>query len=281
MSREHPDKNYEEILSVYRKGDEERYADDFSEALNALESDRELEQWFADDQAFDAEFRDALSGFAAPEPKTEAPAAVESEKILRFPFLKLAAAAAVVIIGLFGVTRYNDVQDQKSAALVADLRESMAAFAASPDLGLDMMDNDLSKLRKLNVSNGGSYGEAMDQVFANGLPMGCKVIDWDGRNVSLYCFGNDQGQVVHCFVVPLDALNGSRAAAHLKEIIAHAERDTGGFVAGETAYLLVSSMPGVDIKPFLIPAQEAFLTFQSLETGGLALITFGPTTDQP
>lgn len=256
MSHEETTLSFEEILSAYRKGDEERHPDDFSKALNALESDQELEQWFEADQAFDDGFRDALSGLKAPEPKTVTP---EPARILRFPFLKLVAAAAVVaIIGAFAFGQYSKTQNRKTAALVNDLRQSMAAFAAS-SFELDLMDNDLSNLRNLNITNGGTFGDALDTVFARGLPMGCKVVDWDGRKVSLYCFGNEQGQVVHAFVMPLEQLNGKSVARHLKGIVEFSERDTGGFVAGDTAYLLVSSMPGVDIKPFLLPAQEEYL----------------------
>lgn len=256
MSREDHNKAYEEMLAAYRDGDESRYADDFAEAFQAMENDKDLEQWFDDDQAFDAEFRDALSGLETPEPKiVNEPTA----QITRFPSIQFAAAAIVIMaLSLFGLLRYDAAQTTKAENRVNEYRAHAAAFAASPDFGLDLMDNDLSKLRKLNMSNGGVYGEAMDSVFAKGLPMGCKVLDWNGAAISLYCFGNDQNQVVHCFLIPLHQLNGKRAAEHLKAIAEFSERDTGGFVSGDTAYLLVSSMPGVDIKPFLFPAQEKF-----------------------
>lgn len=256
MSRKEHNNAYKEILAVYRDGDEKRYADDFAEALQAMENDQELETRFNEDQAFDAEFRAALADLEVPEQKPLEEPQTETRPI---PFIRFAAAAIVIIaLSLFGLLRFDAAQHAKAEIRVDAFRQHVAAFAASPDFGLDLMDNDLSKLRELNMSKGGLYGEAMDKVFANGLPMGCKVLDWDGVKISLYCFGNGQNQVVHCFVLPLDQLNGKRAAEHLKEIIAHSDRDTGGFIADDTAYLLVSSMPGVDIKPFLLPAQEQF-----------------------
>lgn len=253
----HVDKNkaYEEILSAYRTGDEQRHADDFNEAFQALENDTELENWFKEDQAFDDEFRAALGGFEAPAPK---PIEEPTAEIKRFPFLKLAAAAALtLVLGGIGFNRYDAIQNQKSAALVNEFREGMAGFAAS-SFELDAMNNDLNVLRELIVSKGGAQAPDLETIFVKGLPMGCKVVDWDGRKVSLYCFGNAEGQVVHSFVVPLTELNGDRAAAYLKNILEFSERDTGGFIVGDYAYLLVSSMPGVDIKPFLVPAQQTF-----------------------
>lgn len=264
MSHENKNKGYEEILSAYRSGDEARYADDFNEAFQALETDQELENWFKEDQAFDAEFRAALGEFEAPEQK---PVTAPKAKIKRFPFLKLAAAAVfALVLGGIGINRYDAAQNEKSAALVSELRESMAAFAAS-SFELDTMNNDLNVLRELILSKGGAQAPDLETVFANGLPMGCKIVDWDGRKVSLYCFGNAQGQVVHSFVVPLNELNGARAATYLNTIQEFSNRDTGGFIAGEYAYLLVSSMPGVDIKPFLLPAQEVFASTQPSPAG--------------
>ncbi|MDF7823259.1 hypothetical protein P4B35_04490 [Pontiellaceae bacterium B12227] len=268
MSREDTNKAFEEILSAYRTGDEERYADDFAESFQALETDRELENWFKDDQAFDDEFRAALNAFKVPEMKpVEAPKA----EIKRFPFLKLAAAALFAgVLGGIGVSQYGAAQQRKTTALVDDMRQSMAAFAAS-SFELDTMNNDLNVLRDLIVSKGGTEAPDLETIFANGLPMGCKVVDWDGRKVSLYCFGNAAGQVVHAFVVPTEELNGPRAAAALQAVVEFSKRDTGGFVAGDYAYLLVSSMPGVDIKPFLLPAQETFAWIP--ESGPEGLLT--------
>ncbi len=259
MNREDHNEAYKEILAAYRDGDESRYADDFAEAFQALEKDQDLENWFNEDQTFDAEFRAALSDVEVPPQKL--PVEKPKAETKRFPAFQFAAAALVIMaLSLFGLFSYDAAQTAKAETRVDDFRAHVAAFAASANLGLDLMDNDLSKLRKLNISNGGAYGDAMDSVFADGLPMGCKVLDWDGTKISLYCFGNDKNQVVHCFVIPLEQLNGKRAAEHLKAIAKFSERDTGGFVSDNTAYLLVSSMPGVDIKPFLLPAQEQFIT---------------------
>lgn len=246
---------YEEILAAYRDGDEARHADDFSEALEALENDRELEQWFAEDQAFDTAFRSAISTFEVPEQK---PVQREVTTITRIPFLKYAAAALVIFsLSLFGLYRFDYTQQAKAETRVNELRESMASFATST-FELDLMGDDLAQLRKLTVSNGGILGEAMDTVFADGRPMGCKVIDWNGVTVSLYCFGNEKGQVVHCFVVPLNELNGPRAAQYLKSVVVHSELKTGGFIVGNAAYLLVAGMPGDDIESVLFHAQERF-----------------------
>lgn len=252
MSHEENIRTYQEILSAYRKGDEECCPDVFEKAFTALETYPELAEWFEKEQQFDDAFRTALNDFKTPAFRTVKPAPV---KTTRISFLKLAASvAAVSIFGSLFLIQQDRAQDLKAAALVSDLREHMAAFAAG-SFELDTMNNDLSVLRGLITSTGGSNGDALEQVFVNGTPMGCKLVDWDGRVVSLYCFGNAEGQVVHAFVVPLRELNGPRAAMHLAAVQKYSERDTGGLVVGDTAYLLVGSMPGVDIKPFLLPAQ--------------------------
>lgn len=245
-------KNYKEILSAYRNGDEERYADDFDEAFMALETDEELAAWFNEDQAFDAEFGARIKEFEVPEQKK-----VESPKalIVHFPLFKLAVAALLILgLGFFGVIRFDQIQQVKTAARVDNFRHSMAVFAESK-FELDLMNNDLSKLRSIVTAKGGSAGDALDQIFKHSMPKGCKVVNWGETTVSLYCFANDQGQVVHSFVVPLKQLNGPRAADYIRTIVSHENRENGGFVSGDMAYLLIASMPGVDIRPFL-PATQ-------------------------
>lgn len=259
MSHEEKILAYKETLSAFRKGDETRCPDEFAEAFEALESNPELAAWFEEDQLFDADFRGALNELAVPPLK----AAPSAPQIKRPSFLRKAVAAGIaLVLGGLAFSLNNYRLDQRSATLVNDLRQSMAAFAAS-NFELDAMNNDLSVLQELNVSNGGTEGQALTKIFEKGLPMGCKVVDWNGHSVSLYCFGNDKGQVVHAFVVPIRELNGFRARRYIKAIEEYSERDTGGLVIGDTAYLLVSSMPGVDIKPFLLPAQQAYTAINS------------------
>ncbi|MEE9369611.1 MAG: hypothetical protein V3V05_12235 [Pontiella sp.] len=246
---------YKEILSAYRNGDEERYPDAFEDAFAALESLPELAQWFEQDQQFDDEFRTALNDFEVPEQK-----AIQTEpaKRIHFPLLKLAAAAVFVLVlgGIF--LNFNETrQNQRAAALVDELRRDLTAFAAS-SFDLDAMNNDLTVLQELITSRGGSKGPILKDVFEKGLPMGCKIVELDSHTVSLYCFANDQQQIVHAFVLPINDLNGARAAKHMRAIVEYTDRDTGGWISGDSAYMLVSSMPGVDIKPFLLPAQEIY-----------------------
>lgn len=257
MSNEDKIQAYKEILSAYREGDAELYPDAFEEAFAALASHPELADWFEREQQFDDEFRNALNELEVPNRKP-LPTEIKPARIIQFPLIKIAAAAVFLFVlgGIF--LAFNQIQqNQRAANLVDELRRDLTIFAAS-SFELDTMNNDLTVLQELIVSNGGSEGPILKDVFAKGLPMGCKVVKLDSHTVSLYCFANDQKQIVHAFVLPAHELNGSRAAKYMEAIVEYTDRDTGGWIDGETAYMLVSSMPGVDIKPFLLPAQEIY-----------------------
>jgi hypothetical protein len=238
---------YRSVLSCYRPGRDDPAQPTFAEALAALKTDADLAAWHAEESSFDTEFRDSLSRCAVPPMdevvRTGQPAA------LRWPRLLAAAAAVAIVAGGLAILSLGRLGGD-AGHRVGDFREAMASFAATGQIRLDRMGGDFASLQEFMASQGGATGDELPKVFASAMPKGCQLIRWEGSSVSLYCFAIDRGKIVHAFLLPKSEVS-ERTLAQLSQVQVHSTLQTGGWVAGETVYLLVSSAPDIDISPFL------------------------------
>ncbi|NQU39503.1 MAG: hypothetical protein HQ523_06090 [Lentisphaerae bacterium] len=238
------------ILSCHRPGRDDPTAPELVAALAALETDTELAAWYAETCEFDATYRGALSRFSPP-PMDQVMIAPR-RNVVYWPRL-LAAAALVIMLGSAAFLMRRSPASTPGHT-VASFRQDMASYAAG-GVRLDFMNNNLASLQEFITTRGGMNGSLLPGVFASAMPKGCQLIKWQDSSVSLYCFANDRMQVVHAFLLPTSEISEA-VLGELAEMQVHSGLQTGGWVAGETVYLLVGSQPGVDIGPFLALAQE-------------------------
>lgn len=237
-----------EILSVHRAGLDNEVDPEILEAYRMMDADPELAAWVEADRRFDAQFRQALS-------ESPVPAQRLRSRSPGWCWWGIAAAAAVLIgAGLVGLRRPADRHQARFQA-TADFRDAMAYYAAGGFFTLDQQGGPLRELQAFMTARGGVIGEDLDRAFASSLPMGCKVIAWRAHQVSLYCFANDDHQIVHAFLIPADQLDSAAAAGLLEPRRLHG-LETGGWIAGDTGYLLVASEPHISIEPFLGTGQR-------------------------
>ncbi|MDA1272702.1 MAG: hypothetical protein O2960_01435 [Verrucomicrobia bacterium] len=190
------------ILQAYRPGGQDANDPRFREALEQAQRDPELARWFANEHALDS--RISAKVLAAIKP----PAHLKSQllaqrKIVRpaawwkMPAWQLAAAACLALLVTIAAVWLKPVR----ATGFAQYRNEMADFTAHKLDRLDLMSRDVPEVRRW-LAQKDSHGDLAIPAGLNGRPsLGCRLLDWKGKKVSLICFEMENKQVAHLLVV--------------------------------------------------------------------------------
>ena len=243
------------ILSCYRPDRDDPSDPLIQEALTALNTQPELAAWYEEECAFDRSFKASLEDFTVPPIEHKAKAKTKTKRSKKARWMRGAAMAASILIALGGsflgyATHYNGKMQQMTS-----FREAMSYYSAGGLFMLDLMTEDITNLQQFMANNGGSNGTQLPDAFTGALPMGCKAIAWRNHTVSLYCFVNDQKQIVHAYLIPRIALHETEAT-EIADLQTHSNLPTAGWVHEETVYLLIGSEPEVTLDPFLLSAAD-------------------------
>lgn len=252
------------ILSAHDLNGAAPHPPEVIEALELARTDSELAEWLRDCRDFDEGFGQALGAIAPPadlEAQILAAAAhkpVDAADSSRRRFspaaIWMSVAAAVCMLAGIGYLvlspgPFDFPGDEFDSAEV--FRDHMAQFANSR-FSLDHRTEDLQAVQEwLDREGVPSYASVPEQIVKfRGL--GCKSIDWGGNRVGLVCFKNADNQTVHLFIVERSALlDLDHAEPSFETIATRQELETGGWLDGDRAYLLVGSRPGVRVEPLL------------------------------
>lgn len=248
--------NAKKILSVYQPGDDASADPQLLSALKLLETDQELAEWFKAQQNVDEQIKSALG--SAPEPlglKNDILSALENESnesptksnLIFVRFLAMAAAViAITLIGAFSyITSYNNKMED-----YAHFRSAMSHYASGAYFLLDYNESDLNKISNWLSENETPHWENIPPALLATNPLGCKALEWKGQPVSLVCFHEEDGDIVHMFVMERSGLS-EEAFADLERVALSHELETGGWVTDDYVYLLSGSEPGVSIEPYM------------------------------
>jgi hypothetical protein len=199
------------ILSAYRPGGEDAVTPTFTEALEQARRDPDLARWFGEERALDTAIARKLK--VAPVPSHLENTILAGRKVIR-PAVWwrqpgwLAAAAAVAL--LLGV----------GAMLLPSLRAPTLARLQTDAVGLldgldrlDLATNNLASVRAWLASRSAHEDLVVPAGLKAGVPLGCRIFDWQGRKVTLVCFkldgpGGVAGEA-HLLVVDASALRGA------------------------------------------------------------------------
>lgn len=188
------------ILRAYRSEGEDASDPMFAEALEQARRDPELQKWLAEETALDAHVQARLRT-AIPIPRDLKSNLLAQRKIVRpvrwrFQPMKLAAAAAVL---LAGITAFLLVP-QKPAQL-ASFRETMARYSMRGHGHVVFESHDIAKVRQWLQDRAVSASFELPAALPPGSTHGCRVVDWNGRKVTMLCFVLDDGEHLDLFVV--------------------------------------------------------------------------------
>ena len=261
------------ILSVYREDIPVGQAPEVARALALLETDEILRTWLENERRFDEKFASALKEITVPTGLAQhilekagddlSDAQQADVKVISFPRprLWLAAAAAAVVITAGSLVKYYlyppAVQFPGSRfASVEEFRSDMAHYANSRFV-LGRNTSDFAKARDwLRKRQSPTYDET-PAAIVHFKGMGCQSFRWGENRVSLVCFQNDDGEIVHLFVVSKEVFDTLVPADELKAIQVRHHLETGGWMHQGNLYLLVGSEPEVRIGELFALVGEA------------------------
>ena len=241
-----------QLLSSYHS-DKDHFSDPHMlEALNMLEKNSELADWFEHQLAFDRQVKAALS--EAPEPAGLRDKLLQNHKQTKrnnvIRYVKWATTlAAVLMIGAGGFWGYTANYYSKMHEY-ATLREGMSHFIAGSHFLLDYLDKDLDNISEWLEEEDAPMYEAVPAMLAAKEPIGCKKMSWRGQDVSLVCFHREDGKIIHMFVAERDGFS-EEAIADLDKVLVSHDLETGGWVTDTHVYLLTGSEPGVTVREYL------------------------------
>jgi len=240
------------LLSGYRPNGKDAGDPEMRQALDLLDGDAELKEWFDQEQEFDALISEKLNEFKAPEDgKTSGMAGnriVRPPKWWNRPTL-LAAAALVLALASIAITQWPSSAPPQ--ATLADLRSGAvdkvrgdfkAEFYSADPVQIDrwLMDQDLPVAGR-NIAE-----------RVQGKKFGCAKMLWNGQAVSVICLQKDEQNIAHLFIAKLPETDPNSTPPS-EEIILATVRDlnTAAWKDGDKAYVLVGHAPSVRVARFL------------------------------
>ena len=201
------------ILQSFRSNG--RDVDDpfFAEALALAKMDAGLAAWFAEQQQFDGSAGREIKSLPVPpdlkakilaqgNPQrrniVEPPAAVWWRQLLSFnsPVSWAMATAVVVLLGLaifWGQPKNN--------ARFADYSAEMVSAAVHDTNHVDVLNNDMKQVVAWLGEHHGENKFVLPAALNGGSGlMGCRVLDWHGRKISMLCYQFNGSAHVDLFV---------------------------------------------------------------------------------
>jgi hypothetical protein len=179
-----------------------------AEALQAMESDPELAQWFAATQECDRAVIAKLKAVPVPADLVErirAGKSVTDTGTTRWPRRQwLALAALVVVLAALAAL----LIPRTGPTDLATFRNDMADFMDRRwDHTFDLSDPEYAKVKQWLESRTDSIQIDLPQTLAASRTIGCKTLQWHGNTATLICFTpKNAGTVVHILIVNRSAL---------------------------------------------------------------------------
>lgn len=228
------------ILQAYRPGGEDASDPRFQESLGLVQRDPELARWFANEQALDARISAKLRA------SLRAPAHLKSQLLVQSKLLRPASwrraavlrrfALAACVMGLITLSAFwfHSGRDRDFASY----REAMATLLDRRLDRLDFVSRDVAAVRGW-LAERGAHGDLVLPAGLNGRPsLGCRLLEWRGRQVSLICFELENRKVAHLLVADASAFQDSPAAS---PVLAQADGvATVSWSHGSKTYVLAS-----------------------------------------
>ena len=190
------------ILQAYRPGGQDANDPRFREALEQAHRDPELARWFANEQALDSRISAKVRASIATPAHLKAQLLAQ-QKIIRpvawwrRPALQLAAAACLALLVTVAALWLKPAR----TAEFGQYRNVMAEFAGKKLDRLDLMSRDMAEVRRW-LALKESHGDLVLPAGLDGRPsLGCRLLEFNGKKVSLICFEVENRQVAHLLVI--------------------------------------------------------------------------------
>lgn len=202
------------ILRAYRPGGQDAADPQFAEALDQARRDPELSRWLAEQTAFDTAIGGKLK--AIPVPADLKASILAGRKIVpikpepwwRRSIHPVAAAAALAItFGTIGFLALHEPPEPKAdfARFTQDITDYLgkgygvlprhahlattdATYFGAMSYRMNFRSPSLDDIRQWLVQNGGHGDFASPGGLKNPLNLGCGIMDWRGKRITLIAF---------------------------------------------------------------------------------------------
>ena len=193
------------ILQAYRPGGQDASDPFFAEALEQSRRDPELHAWFAEENILNTRLQARLET-AVPIPPGLKSSLLALRKTTRiepwwFQPMKFAAAAGVLLTAGLAIY-FLFLQTPRQ---LASFRAAMASNSAQTQEHVEFESHDMSKIQQWLQSRNLDARINLPASLQGGTPQGCKVVDWNGRKVTMVCFFLN-GKHMDLFVMDRTAL---------------------------------------------------------------------------
>ncbi len=187
------------LLQAYRPGGQDARDPLYAEVLKQVRRDPELARWFEAEQSLDSAIGEKLREPSLP--PTLKPNILALEMTIR-PTLwwqrRSWMATAALGLGLAIAAFWLPARNQ--SRFVA-YRDSMTDFLNTRFDHLDFKASDVTQLQQF-LAQHGALGNFVLPAGMSELPShGCRVLEWNGRKVSLICFHLGGNKEIHLFII--------------------------------------------------------------------------------
>lgn len=165
------------------------------------------------------------------------------------PWLRLAAAAAIVLVVGLAVVRFAGVGDGPEVAAAA--MDPFSQFATRTVIdGFDLAYRSESPpdIVRWLAGRDTPMAVSLAPAYMDFSTMGCTVLDWDGNEVAMICFRSGE-DIVHLFVAETTTLRGAKGAVAKTRRVVEG-REIESWMDDTHAYVLVAHNPGQKLGDF-------------------------------
>jgi len=239
------------LLTGYRPNGKDHRDSEMRTALQVLEHDAELKQWFDREQAFDAVIASKLS--EEPVPKDLKETIQRGRKMESFsvrwssPRWYALAAVLILCVGLLISQPFTPPNDE---IRLVDFRQEMVQLVRK-DFSVSLYTRDPEAIdRWLIQQNLPVAGAAVSQRIQKNK-FGCAQVFWKGSPVSVICLEEADGNTAHLFIARVG--KPVQDFPHKGETLLASVGDlpTAMWQEEDKAYVLIGNSPQSRITPFL------------------------------
>jgi len=195
------------ILQAYAPNGRSATDANFQAALNQARCNRELADWFANEQALDSRISDSLC--RSLKPPTKLKSLLLAQRAILRPVAwwrkrshQLALAGCVAVLSIFGLVWFS----HPGPVEFVKYREEMSESAAEGIERVSEAPRNLFQVRRWLAENELDASFMLPRGLNDGAISSCRVVNWRCKKVYIICYELENHQTAHLAVIDRSAL---------------------------------------------------------------------------
>lgn len=241
-----------ELLNAYQAEQEIPPNSKLFDAMQQLKTDPDLAKWYGEQQIIDAKMKAALSQLpevdAVRENCLKQQSKRQPSKTKIILFRALATAAILILCASFSAMGYVSYYNGKTEHII-EFRDAMTYYARGGYFFLNFTEPHLDQIADWLSENKAPVFDDLSTALTNQTPLGCKTLKWQGQTVSMVCFHQQDGQIIHLFIVD-KSLSNEHYFESFKKLKVVNGLESFGWFNDNKAYLLTTADPSASVASF-------------------------------